>query len=138
MKIIFSFCRRSSMKIFRRKTTKKRAFLGPFSALFFAINFHFYSQSAPKNNFHMKSLLETCSETSNYPQNTLSRHQDTYRSLYMTKRKIFMCERANFCKSATFRHFLGGFQCNSSILVYFQQCSTNYAHFVSAIKKDIF
>ena len=64
MKIIFPFCRRSSMKIFRQKTAKNHVILGLIFALFFAINFHFCSQREPKNDFHVKSILETCSETS--------------------------------------------------------------------------
>ena len=33
----------------------------------------------------------------------------------MTKCKIFMSQRARFCKSAHFQHFLEGFYCNSSM-----------------------
>ena len=48
------------MKKFRQKTAKNHVILGLILALFFAMNFHFRSQRAPKNDFHIKSLLETC------------------------------------------------------------------------------
>ena len=114
MKIIFSFCRRSSMKIFRQKTAKNHVILGVFLALFLATNFDFWSQGGPKNDFHSKPLLKTCSETSKYPWNRFSRLLHTYLSLQMTKFEILTSQRAHFCKSPTFRHFLGRFYCKSS------------------------
>ena len=67
MKIIFSFCRWASVKIFHEKTAKKQSILTNFLALFLAVKFAFCLQRAPKNDFHVKLLLETCSGGSNYP-----------------------------------------------------------------------
>ena len=79
---------------------------------FLVNNFHFLSQRARKNNFHMKIILETCSATSKYPWDVISWLQSTYCVAHDRKLEKIYKKSFRSVKLSIFSTFWGGFTAN--------------------------